>query len=655
MQIQVTNTQAPSDSRHRRLLALVAVLTFVVLVLTAAEQIYDTNFYSLWEATAILSGDHPYRDFFEWGIPLQAMVSAGAQLLVGYRLIGEFLVQWSFITAGAVISFGLALRATRSVAWSLTTAILALVILAVTPIFHYPKLFFYPLGLWIAWWYVDRPGTRRAVVLGLATAVAFLFRHDHGVYLAALAAMTFGLARLVVPASRSVRAALLDSTVYGISVAMLLAPWAIVVQMNEGLPEYVRSRAQLYREWSASNSPYRALRSMNPVRLLTPKPLPPPMPATVSFEWDESIDDAKRAELEQKYGLRLLQRPNGEGRWRYEVANAYDVHLLDLNEVIKDTQGFEWERLQRARSPLPSYDDAQLWIEQTALLIPLLLLVVMAAEAGRNWYRAEPIPLDTYKVALAAAFLAAINGRLFREPSYVVVVAPVTAALGARLLAGRGGDAHARPTRNPRLARAWNVTRWTLAFGMLLVTSIAAYAYSRNTDIYHPMAAARAMSGAFSELLASPPIDGDLPPDDLLRYDRAAWDSGQGDSHKVLMRYVHDCTRPGDHILVTGSTPYQVGYYVERPIAGGHLFWHHRWRSDPEHEMASLALLQRQSVPFALSTTDPVLEDFKTYPRIRQYLIEHYVELEGSHGFLLIDKRRQPTGTFAAVGFPCFR
>ena len=54
---------------HRRLLWLVAALNLVVLILTAEQQIYDTNFYSLWEATALLAGDHPYRDFFEWGIP----------------------------------------------------------------------------------------------------------------------------------------------------------------------------------------------------------------------------------------------------------------------------------------------------------------------------------------------------------------------------------------------------------------------------------------------------------------------------------------------------------------------------------------------------------------------------------------------------------
>ena len=68
-----------------------------------------------------------------------------------------------------------------------------------------------------------------------------------------------------------------------------------------------------------------------------------------------------------------------------------------------------------------------------------------------------------------------------------------------------------------------------------------------------------------------------------------------------------------------------------------------------------LELLQRQSVPFAYSTHDPVLDDLKRYPRIRAFLQMHYVELEGSRGLVLVDARRRPTGVFGPLGFPCFR
>ena len=80
-------------------LGVIAGLTAVVLALALPWQLFDTNFYSLWEATSLLAGEHPYRDFYEWGVPLQALLSALVQWMVGYRLVGEFLIiHWSFIS-----------------------------------------------------------------------------------------------------------------------------------------------------------------------------------------------------------------------------------------------------------------------------------------------------------------------------------------------------------------------------------------------------------------------------------------------------------------------------------------------------------------------------------------------------------------------------
>ena len=146
--------------------------------------------------TERICGDHPYRDFFEWGIPLQAAISAVAQWIVGYRMIGEFiLIHWTFIIAGAVISFDLGYRLTRSIPITVATALVALAVLPDTPTYHYPKLFVYPAAIWLAWRYMERPGVRSAAALGLLTAVAFLFRHDHGVYIGVASLIACVLAR----------------------------------------------------------------------------------------------------------------------------------------------------------------------------------------------------------------------------------------------------------------------------------------------------------------------------------------------------------------------------------------------------------------------------------------------------------------------------
>ena len=631
-----------TPATHRGFLTLVAALTAVVLILTAGEQIYDTNFYSLWEATALLQGDHPYRDFYEWGVLLQAIVSAITQWLSGYRLIGEFGVQWLFIIAGVTIAFALGLRVSRSIVASAGMLVVTLILLAATPTFHYPKLFFYPLGIWIAWRYVDDPTPWRAAAFGLATAAAFLFRHDHGVYLGVAAVLAFVIARITVPGSRTFRSIVRDSSAYAAVAAVVLAPWAVVVQMNEGLPEYVRSRNDLYREWSASDSPYRTLRAFNPLRALMASAAPAAQPRVISLQWDSEIDATRRSELEQELGLQLITGPDADRRCQYRVANIYDARLLRVARYIRDSHDVPWDRLRELSSPLPRREDARLWLEQLTLLVPILLLVSAGLDIARSRRRGEPVDRNTAAIVLAAAFLAIIDSRLFRESSYFVVVTPITAALAARLFP-------------PLSARPSIVAQWLVIAGVMVVTAVAVFVDVRDSGIFNPIRLARYVPETFDQLLSSPPVEAYLPEDEALRYDRAAWDAGEVDKGKVLLRYLHDCTAGGDRVLVTGSTPYQIGYYAERPIAGGHVFWHHRWRSDAAHQRQSLALLERQSVPFAFSTHDPVLEDFKTYPLIRDYLVEHYVELPGTSGLVLVDTRRKATGTFGALGFPCFR
>jgi hypothetical protein len=195
----------------------------------------------------------------------------------------------------------------------------------------------------------------------------------------------------------------------------------------------------------------------------------------------------------------------------------------------------------------------------------------------------------------------------------------------------------------------------TIVVAVLIVTAVATVAFVRRSEIFTPWRLARGVPDAFAELMASPAIDGFAPREEVFALTRENWNTRDVDSVRVLLRYIHDCTADGDRVLVTGQTPFQVGYYVDRPIAGGHVFWHDGWRVDPRGEQQWLELLQRQSVPFAYSTHDPVFDDLSRYPRIHEYLKMHYVELEGSRGLVLVDNRRQPAGVFGQLGFPCFR
>jgi hypothetical protein len=536
---------------------LVAVLTAAVLAIGVKTQIFDTNFHSLWEASALLAGDHPYRDFFEWGMPGQMALSAAVQWLVGYRMIGEFALQWAFIVAAMVISFRLACRASGSVAAALFASLVALIAIAVTPIYHYPKLFFYPVLLALGWRYLDRPGAGRGAWLGFTTAVAFLFRHDHGIYLGAGSVMTFVLALKTAPI-RAPRAALKDAAAYVAAAAVVLVPWLLVVHRSEGLGPYVQSRLLLAQgdETAPPWMLYRGAFSANPLRLVR----------------------------------------SGAG----------------------DSDGF-------------------VWLEQISLLVPLLLLGSVAIDIAASRRRGRPLRPDTPVVLLASAFLTGVGLRLFREPGYAVILAPVTAAFGARFL---------------------TQSRWpvrALAVALFLLSAVAGVRVVMSTSVANMAETMEDVPRMFRKLRAQPPIDAFTTLADVESYDRRApeW-AGQPVPLGFLMRYVRECTREGDRVLVTGSTPFQVPYLVERPVAGGHLFWHRGWRSDSAHEAESLAMLRRQSVPFAIATQVPVLEDLQAYPRILAHFRSRYVEVPETGGRLLVERERRPLGVFGPLRYPCF-
>ena len=622
---------------------VVGALSLLVLLITGTAQISDTNFYTLWEATNLLAGDHPYRDLYEWGVPLQAYVSALGQLVFGYRLLGEFVVQWAFIVAGLVMATGLALRLCGSHAVVLATMVPAVLLLAVTPTYHYPKLFFYPLAIWLMWRYLDRPDARRAAAIGVVTTLAFLFRHDHGVYIGVGAAIAFMLARLVNRASRNARQLAVDAGAYLAAALIVMTPWIAVVQHSEGLGEYIQSRAQLYRAWSASTFPLRALARINPVRELFGRDQPAPKSAVVGFVWSSDVSDAQQRSLERQYQLRPLEGRDEEGRHRYEVPNVFDPTLAGLDPFIRNGNGFQFDAIRDRQARFPSIANAQLWVMQMAFMVPAVLLASQLLQVARRPAGTDPAP-NTDHIIAASVFLLVAESRLFREASYVVLLTPIVAAFAAALLWPRQGEI-------PRTRAA----RLVIGVPLFVLTVYAIAGWIRGTQIGRPAEIPHSVESMFQRMVTSPPIDAYEPEAHAVHVSRAEWDAGSIDRGAVLTRYMFDCASAGDRVLVTGVTPFHIGFYAHLPVAGGQLFWHHKWRTDPVHEQQTLGLLRRQAVPFVFSADDPVFEDFSAYPAILAYLHEHYVEVEGSSGLMLVDRRRMPVRQFGELGLPCFR
>ncbi len=607
--------------REARLLhgLVVGVATAIVLVVNARGQLYDSNLYLLSEGMALLAGDHPYREFFEWGTPAGAYLSMAAQRLAGYRLIGEFLVHWIFITAGVVLSFHLGLRLSRSIVASFATLVVTLVLLSTTPTYHYTKLIVFPVAFWCAWRYADRPGAWRAAALGAAGAAGFLFRHDYGLYIAETAIAAGLLVCAAVPPRVWAGIALRHTAAAVLAAALVLSPWAVAVSTTEGLAPYTEARLQMYE--APPGFVYRTLLSVNPWRDLRAQP-PAAKPGVVAFIWNPGrVDETMQRQLEARYALRPLPEKDEQGRLQYEVPDMFDTRLFELDPYINDGKGFEWDRLEEIRLGLPAPDSALRWLTQVMLAVPLLFVGVggltlwrARMPAGADDAAREVERSDGRGLLLAGVLLVAIDLSLFRQPSYLVVVAPLTLAVAGRFLA--------RGVVPVRLA----------AVVVLLLTGYGAAVWTREAPMYEPVRLSERTREAFTRLMASPPA-----------------------AANPSFHYLYECTAPGDRLIVTGSTPFDVNYYTERPFAGGHVLWHFGWRSDPPREAESLALLVRQRVPFAFSTSDPLLADFTRYPRIHQYLLENFRAVDGYDGKLFVNTTLEPVRRFGPDGLPCFR
>lgn len=214
----------------------------------------------------MLLGEWPVRDFVDPGMPLTYVTSAAARSAFGPALGTELAV----VIAGFAMGAGCtALAAARLSGSALVAAALAVLGAMLNPrAFSYPKhMLFAAAALMML---SAARGPSRASVAGLAaiTAVAFLFRHDHGVFIGLGAAVTVVLAS----SDEGARAAARRAGALVGWVAVFLAPWLLVVAWNGGVADYLGSAIAFSRaeaahtispglpafDWSALDTPANA-------------------------------------------------------------------------------------------------------------------------------------------------------------------------------------------------------------------------------------------------------------------------------------------------------------------------------------------------------------------------------------------------------------
>jgi hypothetical protein len=208
--------------------ALTAALRFLALV-----RFTNDEYIGLAGAQQMLFGEWPTRDFMDPGLPLAYAASAAAQLVFGRTLFAE-----AMLTSLALgLAAALTVVAARRLSGSLVVGIIAAVLeVAIFPRgYSYPKMLLYAAAPLLIWWYLKRPSLARMAALAAFVHVAFLFRHDHGLFLGAGAAVA---AALVGEGTRSTRVMAQQLSRFAAINLVVALPYLAYVGINGGLVQY---------------------------------------------------------------------------------------------------------------------------------------------------------------------------------------------------------------------------------------------------------------------------------------------------------------------------------------------------------------------------------------------------------------------------------
>ena len=624
----------------------VFVLSFLYRFPDAAALVNDHFMHVAW-GRQLLWGAVPIRDAVTLGMPLQSGLSAAAEWLVGYRLLSEALIVSTAFAAAAVLTFVATRRATASLGIALSATILEV---ALAPrSYSYPKVLVYAAGILLLWRYVDRPSARRAIELGVATAIAFYLRHDHGLYL--------GLVVLAVIAMRhahAVRAMAQQAAVFAAVCVLLVAPYLGYVQAYGGLWEYAQDLRQ-FSEREHSHNPFVwpswPLTSAGQLARWTS---PDDRAVPVAIRWSPNASADDRRQVAARYGLKVPENGPIESGW-FPLRNTSIVNAQAIvnDPAIEDTAAID-RVTGEIRVPglyvgpvrvLEGLDDAS----ASAALLFFLFLVLSALAAIELARGGEPGPLGQWeRIKIASVVLIAI----------VTFVGFVRESLPARI-----GDAVVAPV----ILGAWLAARWlratrvnsgvsafrrTWSLGRVVRVALLALLLIPITrsvvvagGVRSRVDPAESYSAIWKQIVTSPPFD--------------AWPAGGSARYRVV-QYVRECTGPREPLLVLWFAP-EFYYYADRPFAGRMGAYMKGYYTSEVNQRLNAAALERDRPAVAIMEAGRELTDMATHPAVLAYLAANYHELgtlpatDGTAIRVFGRTDRQSTSAHSGLGWPCYR
>ena len=612
----------------------------------------NDEFGYLSRARQIQSGDVPFRDFNDPGWFLTDYLSAVAQWLGGYNLRSEALLTVGMLSLGAALTFLLARRAAGSTVVALLAVSVSIALDARH--YNYPKIVLYAASLMLAWAYVDKPDGVRRAGLGALVGLAFLFRHDHLVYLGALSLMTVAFVH---------RSSLRDAAgaAAGLcgAAAIFVVPFLVFLALSGGVAEYFRS-ALVYVARDAQRTsfslPRLSLDSSQPLIELSREARDPN--ARVNVRWNPVSEDDRRAR-ETRWGLLDGRLLDGD-TWTYVLRDTStgNIEALIRDPLVEDTQGLDRTAFVLSGEPRRLMLTSQLDTVQNATAFLYYLIVLLPVAGALALWRlrvaavpthvlpspAHLVPLLVLAVMLNVGFLS--RGSTNIRIADVGVTATVLLAWLLSALAGADGRTLVRSLGVRVLARGAAAT-------LLFLTILSANGLAQGT---------RALDNAgFAE-----------GPGELVRRASLVWDrlgahprtfvadEEQPGILKVA-GFINACTSPEDRLFILGEHP-EVYYFADRRFAGGHAWLLPYYYNGDADEALIVARLRGARVPVVLTETGPDYdEDYRdVFEQIHGYLEDEYtdageVEFGGQRPLrVLVRADLTPARRYEPLDLPCF-
>jgi hypothetical protein len=599
----------------------------------------------------IVDGAIPGIDFFDPTRPLQYYLSAAGLWLFGHQLLAEAVLSVTLMSLGTALVFVGGERLSKSVTLGVVAAIFTAAILP--RLYSYPKVLIPAVALLTVWRFIDSPSRSSLAAMCLATAMAFYFRFDHGVWVgvalfAAVIARECGRWRQMAG----------HLAVYVGGVALLCAPFVLFLfAMGGGVSSGPGTGRLTY-----------LLKGEDVVSLQLPK-VPDERPlmyfrpagALAVVRYAPGVTTEQQESVERHYSLRFARFIDDGAARMYVLTDRSaesltrlkrDPAVADVTNV--DPQGHilrdppwsivrRWLHLPVMESPLLTKMNGAIWLYDALFFTPLVAAALLIVRALRRRTAEGETPKVIATIVLGLLFnIFLIRDNLDSRLADVIVPG---ALLWAWLLREPWAGLRRRPIGAGGLARAAGTAVVMLSIWM----AVDVYAGSTNqlaaSEMFStPLHAARRLKGAIVNLRQDP-----------LEQFAPAGSTGL----RALTRYVNRCTAPTDRLLVLGYQP-EVFFYADRRIGGGNAVFHANSAAAPHEQETIIERLKHQRVPVVVLPVDQAVEIESVYPILKKYIDGRYhVAKEDGFGEgrllrVLIDGQIAPTHVDTELGLPCF-